>query len=92
MTCFKRLVLLHISDDIPAKLDPHQYAFRPKDAISTALYSVFTELENKNSYIRMLDVDFRSAFNTIPANKLIGKLNTLLSTILDNFTNRTQRV
>lgn len=40
-------------------------------------------LENKNSLIRMLFGDFSSAFDTIIAMKLTGKLNTLgLSTTL----------
>ncbi len=36
-----------------------------EDAIFTALHSVFTHFENNNTYIRMLFVDFSSAFNTI---------------------------
>ena len=44
-----------------------------EDAISTVLHIVFTHLENNNSYIRMLFVDFSSAFNIISPMKLIGK-------------------
>ena len=86
---------------IPASLDPHQHAFRTnrstEDAISTALHSVFTHPENKNSYVGMLLLDFSSAFNTISPMKLIGKLNTLgisasvCSWILDFLTCRPQR-
>lgn len=36
-----------------------------EDTICTALYSVFTRLENKNSFVRMLLVDFSSACNTV---------------------------
>ena len=46
----------------------------PADAISTALHSVFRYLESKNRHIRMLFVDFSSAFNTISSMVLIGKL------------------
>ncbi len=48
-----------------------------EDAIFTALHSVFTHLENNNTYIRMLYVDFSSAFNTVSPMKLISKLSTL---------------
>ncbi len=102
MKCFEKLVLQHIKNNIPASLDPHQFAFRTnrstEDAISTALHSVFTHLENNNTYIRMLFVDFSSAVSTISPMKLIGKLSTLgLSTtlcnwILDFLTNRPQTV
>ena len=97
-----KLALQHIKDHIPASLDPRQYPFRAnrsaEDAISAALHSVFTHLENKSSYIRMLFVDFSSAFSTISSSELIGKLITLgLSTtlsnwILDFLTSRPKRV
>ncbi len=41
--CFEKLVLQHIKDNIPASLDPHQFAFRAnrstKDTIPTTLSS-----------------------------------------------------
>ena len=64
-----------------ASSDPHQFAFKTsrstEGAISTSLHLVFTHLENKNSYIRMLFADFSSSFNTISSMKLVGKLKTL---------------
>ena len=54
---------------------------------ATALHPIFTHLENMNSCIRMLFVDFSSAFNTISPMKLFGKLNTLgFSTTLCTWT------
>ncbi len=97
MKCFEKLVLQHIKDNIPANLDPHQFAFRTnrstEDAISTALNSDFTHLQSNNTYIIMLLVDSSLIFNTMFPMKLIGKLSTGLSTtlcnwILDFFTNR----
>ena len=67
-------------------------------AISTALHSVFTLLENMISYIRMLFLDLSSAFSTISPMKSSEKLNTLClpttvcSWILDFLTSRPQRV
>ena len=62
--CFEKLFLVHIKKmflKIPAGLDSHQYTFRAntptEDAIST-LQSVFTHIENKSKYIRMLFADF----------------------------------
>ena len=80
MKCFDKLVLRHIKDNVPAGFDPHQYAVRTnrptEDAISTALSSGCKHLEIKNSYIRILFVDFSSACNS--AMKLNGNLNTLI--------------
>ena len=54
---------------LSASLDPHQYTFRTnrstEDAVPTALHSLITHPEIKNSYIRMLFVDFSSAFNAV---------------------------
>lgn len=58
---------------------PHQYAFRKNhsisDAVSSVIHSALTHLESRDSYIRLLFLDFSSAFNAIipqtPANKLL---------------------
>ncbi|KAI3369607.1 hypothetical protein L3Q82_025325, partial [Scortum barcoo] len=103
MKCFERLVLLaHLKTCLPPTLDPHQFAYRSnrstEDAVSTALHCVLSHLENKNTYARMLFVDFSSAFNTVIPSKLITKLGDLgISTplrywIMDFLTNRPQHV
>ncbi|KAI5617022.1 gastrula zinc finger protein XlCGF28.1-like [Silurus asotus] len=78
MKCFERLVLAHLKDSLPTTFDSHQFAYRSnrstEDAVSMALHSVLTHLDNKNTYARMLFVDFSSAFNTIIPTKLIAKL------------------
>ncbi|KAI3376140.1 hypothetical protein L3Q82_016662, partial [Scortum barcoo] len=70
MKCFERLVMAHIKDCINITVDPHQYAYRKnrstEDAISSVvIHTALTHLENKDSYVRLLFVDFTSAFNTI---------------------------
>ncbi len=54
---------------LPASLDPLQFAYRSKrstdDAIAFTLHTALSHLENKNTYVRMLFVDYSSAFNTI---------------------------
>ncbi len=69
MKCFERLVMQKIKNSLPNTLDPLQFAYRPNrstdDAISSTLHLALTHLENKDSYVRMLFIDFSSAFNTI---------------------------
>ncbi|KAK0155353.1 putative RNA-directed DNA polymerase from transposon BS [Merluccius polli] len=69
-----------------------------EDAISTALHSALSHLEHQGSYVRMLFVDFSSAFNTIIPRRLVTKLTKLgLSSsicqwIMDFLTNQPQTV
>ncbi len=67
----------NIKTSLPNTLDPLQFAYRPNrsmdDAISSTLYLALTHLENKDSYVRMLFIDFSSAFNTTIPQQLINK-------------------
>ncbi len=102
MKCFERLVMQKIKNSLPNTLDPLQFAYRPNrstdDAISSTLHLALTHLENKDSYVRMLFIDFSSAFNTIIPQQLINKLNllglnnSLCNWILDFLTGRPQSV
>ncbi|XP_068507038.1 tRNA-specific adenosine deaminase 1 isoform X3 [Syngnathus scovelli] len=91
MKCFERLVMEHIRSILPPPtIDPFQFAYRAKrsseDAICSALHSALTHLERRDSYARLLFVDFSSAFNTIVPQRLICKLDKLgLSTYLCNW-------
>ncbi len=87
---------------LPASLDPLQFAFRSNrstnDAIAFTLHTALSHLENKNTYVRMLFMDYSSAFNTIVPATLVAKLQTLglnrslCSWILDFLTGRSQVV
>ncbi len=87
---------------LPASLDPLQFAYRSNrstdDAIAFTLHTALSHLENKNTYVRMLFVDYSSAFNTIVPATLVAKLQTLglnrslCSWILDFVTGRSQVV
>ncbi len=102
MKCFERLVMQKIKNSLPNTLDPLQFAYRPNrstdNAISSTLHLALTHLENKDSYVRMLFIDFSSAFNTIIPQQLINKLNllglnnSLCNWILDFLTGRPQSV
>ena len=89
MKCVERLVMAHINDIMPETLDPLQFAYclnRSKDdAISIALHTALSHLDKRNTYVRMLFIDYSSEFNTIVPSKLITKLRTLgLNTSLCN--------
>ncbi|KAK3539426.1 hypothetical protein QTP70_007666 [Hemibagrus guttatus] len=100
MKCFERLVMRQIKDLLPPSLDPMQFVYRPNrsmdDAISTTLHLSLTHLENKDTYVRMLFIDFSSAFNTIIPQHLTERLSllgintSLCNWILDFLTGRPQ--
>ncbi|KAK3524813.1 hypothetical protein QTP86_007602 [Hemibagrus guttatus] len=90
MKCFETLVMRHFKDLLPPSLDPMQFAYHPNrstdDAISTTLHLSLTHLENKDTYVRMLFIDFSSAFNTIIPQHLTMKLSLLgINTFLCNW-------
>ncbi|KAK3564738.1 hypothetical protein QTP86_024866 [Hemibagrus guttatus] len=90
MKCFKRLVMRHIKTQLPPSLDPLQFAYHPNrstdNAYTTTLHLSLTNLDNKDTYVRMLLIDFSSAFNTIIPQHLIEKLSLLgLNTSLCNW-------
>ncbi len=63
--CFEKLVRDYICSVLPASLDPLQFAYRSNrstdDAIAFTLHTALSHLENKNTYVRMLFVDYSSA-------------------------------
>ncbi len=82
MKVFERLLKKHICSSIPATLDPLQFAYRPNrstdDAISQVLHSSLTHIDSKNgNYVKLLFIDYSSAFNTIVPTKLAVKLSDL---------------
>ncbi len=75
---FERLVLSHLKTCLSPTLDPYQFAYKSnrstEDAIVSALHSALTHLDITNTYVRMLFIDFSSAFNTVIPSKLISKV------------------
>lgn len=69
MKCFERLVLRQIKLTLSPTLDQHQFAYGANrstdDAINTPLYTAMTHLEHPGTSVRILFVDFSSAFNTV---------------------------
>ncbi len=71
---------------------------RGTDAISSVVHMALTHLENRDSYVRLLFLDFSSAFNTIIPQTLVHNLEALVLSpalcnwVLDFLTNRRQTV
>ena len=66
------------------------FAYRPNrstdNAISISLHTALSHLDKRNTYVRMLFIDYSSVFNTIVPTKLITKIRTLrLNTSLCNW-------
>lgn len=102
MKAFERIILEHLKSVTSPLMDPYQFAYRPNrstdDAVNLALHFTLQHLESKHTYVRILFIDFSSAFNTIDPLKLFRKLqdmniNTSLCLwILDFLKDRTQVV
>ncbi|KAI4903293.1 hypothetical protein NFI96_004870, partial [Prochilodus magdalenae] len=100
--CFEKLVRDFICSSLPATLDPMQFAYRQNrstdDAIALTLHTALSHLDKKNTYVRMLYVDYSSAFNTIIPSRLdiklrdLGLNSSLCSWILKFLTDRRQVV
>uniref|UniRef100_A0A673LUN5 Reverse transcriptase domain-containing protein n=1 Tax=Sinocyclocheilus rhinocerous TaxID=307959 RepID=A0A673LUN5_9TELE len=81
MKSFEKLVLAHLKDITGPLLDPLQFAYRANrsvdDAVNMGLHYVLQHLDRPGTYVRILFVDFSSAFNTIIPNLLLPKLSQL---------------
>ncbi|KAF7652167.1 hypothetical protein LDENG_00100700 [Lucifuga dentata] len=75
MKCFEQIVKTHICSSLPDTLDPLQFTYRSNratdDAIALATHTALIHLDKGNTYVRMLFIDYSSAFNTIIPTKLI---------------------
>ncbi len=62
MKCLEKLVRSHIIQGLSPIFDLHQFAYREnrstEDAIACARHTTLTPLEQKDSYVRLLFIDF----------------------------------
>ena len=82
--------MAHINSILPDTLYPLQFAYSlnrsTDDAISIKLHTAFSHLDKRNTYVRILFIDYSSAFTTIVPTTLITKLRTVgLNTSLYNW-------
>ena len=81
MKCFKRLFKDKFASTLPDTLDPLQFAYLPNrstdDVIAITLHTALSYLDKRNTYVRILLIEYSSAFNTLVPSKLIIKLGAL---------------
>ncbi len=81
MKSFERLVLAYLKASTGPLLDPLQFAYRANrsvnDAVNMGLHYILQHLNRPWTYVRILFVDFSSAFNTIIPDTLQNKLTQL---------------
>ena len=81
-------------------LDPYHFAYKhngsTEDATLTLLHNAYTHLEKPGSFVRILFIDFSSAFNTIQPHLMASKLlkldvnSRLIFWIVDFLVSRSQ--
>ena len=96
------IIRKHLLSDIVDKLDPFQFAYKSQRGVDDASITLFNliskHLETKSAYVRILFIDFSSAFNTIEPFILLKRLismnvnTSLILWISDFLRDRPQRV
>lgn len=103
MKTLEKIVRDNLLISVQDHLDPLQFAYRPQrgveDAACTLLNFIHSHLEGAKSLVRLLFIDFSSAFNCIQPHILAGTLKsvfniepTLICWLINFLTNRSQRV
>ncbi len=74
-------MLVLLKDITGPSLDPLQFAYRANrsvdDAVNMGIHYVLHYLDRQGTYVRILFVDFSSAFNTIIPYRLTSKLTQI---------------
>ena len=78
MKCFERIILHRLMKHTKPHLDPYQFAYKQTEASKTLtlLHNAYTHLEKPGSFVRILFIDFSSAFNSIQPHLMASKLLT----------------
>ena len=78
MKCLEDIVRDHLCNSVDTIRDPLQFAYcrnrSVQDASLTLLNEIIEHLEQQNTQVRVLFIDFSSAFNTIQPHILLDKL------------------
>ena len=76
--CFESILCAHLKRDVMNQLDPLQFAYKSKrgvdDACLTLMNLVTKHLQEPSSSVRILMIDFSSAFNSIEPVVLLKRL------------------
>ena len=100
--CFESVLCAHLKRDVIGKLDPLQFAYKAKrgvdDACLTLINLISKHLQDHTATVRILMIDFSSAFNSIEPVVLLKRLinlgvnSNLILFINDFLKDRPQRV
>jgi hypothetical protein len=100
--CFESVLCKHLRKSVCEKLDPHQFAYKARrgveDASLTLLNLVAKHLDKPRTHVRILMIDFSSAFNSMEPLVLLQRLidlgvnSSLVLFINDFLRDRPQRV
>ena len=100
--CFESVLCQHLKGQVSSKLDPLQFAYKAKrgvdDACLTLINLISKHLQNAEASVRILMIDFSSAFNSIEPVVLLKRLidlgvnSNLILFINDFLKERPQRV
>jgi len=78
MKSLEKIIKQEIIAMTKSQLDPLQFAYRAgrgvEDALGSLLNTVFNHLEGANKFVRLLFIDFSSAFNCIQPHILADRL------------------
>ena len=76
--CMERVVSKELSLQTVKSMDPMQFAYRAsrgvEDATLTLLDKIYSHLNKPKTYVRVLFMDFSSAFNTVQPHLLLRRL------------------
>ena len=102
MKGFERLILTQLQAEVSKYADPLQFAYKRHrgvdDATVRLLHRAYTHLEKPKSFLRLVFIDFSSAFNTVQPHLMGQKLSQmdvnphLILWVLSFLTDRHQRV
>ena len=100
--CYEKIIRSRLMSNVSDKLDTYQFAYKARrgaeDACLTLFNLISKHLENSKSYLRILFIDFSSAFNTVEPLLILKRLAYLdvhpliILTIRDFLRERPQRV
>ena len=81
MKCFERIMLHRLLKQTQGKLDPLQFAYKRNVGVEyvilSLLHETYTHLDKVGYFVRILFIDYSSAFDTIQPHLLAEKLLSL---------------
>lgn len=99
---FKKIVLKQLLSEVSPHLDPNQFTYRAEtgveDTLLTMINNIYENLEQAQSLVKIVFVDFSSVFNNIQPHLMVGRLvhlgvNPKLILWINNFlADRSQQV